>query len=164
MVAKNDYDAADFILQMAFVGGIALVGYLTYSFFQSLMPPPRVSPTLEDIYRVESHNKDLSPYNMTNVGISIDATVVDRSSWEAWWLLYFDQIPMLFTTGQNILYLEYGKDITVTDEAYKRAKIGDRVIQWHYITDGDFNPNRYDIYRNDILIYRKISIFDYLKP
>lgn len=142
------------------------MGYLTYSFFRSLtlMPPPSVTPTLEDIYRVESHNTDLSPYDMTNVGISIDAKVIDRSSWDAWWIYYFGRVPIIITTGRNILFLEYGKDISVSDGAYERAQIGDRVIKWHYITDGDFSPTRYDIYRNDILIYRKISVLDYIAP
>lgn len=160
----KDNDATDFILQMAFVGGIAFVGYITYKFFSSLMPPPRTTPTLEDIYHVESHNPDLSPYDMTNVGIPIDAKVVGRSSWELWWMVYFGRIPVLYTTDKNILYLEYGKSVSVNDAAYSRAQVGDRVIVWKYTSDGDFSPTRYDIYRNDILIYRRISIFDYIAP
>lgn len=156
-------DVTDAITQMAFVGGIALMGYLTYSFFRSLTPP-RTTPTLDDIYRVESHNPDLSPYDMTNVGIPIDAKVVDRSSWDAWWIYYFGKLPIVITTGQNILYLEYGKYVNVNDGAYRRAQVGDRVIVWKYTTDGDFSPSRYDIYRNNILIYRRISMLDYIAP
>ena len=160
MVGKRD--VGDFILQIGFVGSIALMGYLTYSFFRSLIPPQ--AHTIEDIYRVESHNTNLSPYDMTNVSVKIDAKVVERSSWEIWWMTFFDRIPWLFTAGQDILYLEYGKDITVNDEAYKRAKIGDRIIKWEYYTDGDLDPKRYDIWRNDILIYRRISTFDTIAP
>lgn len=163
---SNENDSNSGILsEFIFVGGIVLIGYLTYKFFSSLKPPVRrITPTLEDIYRVESHNTNLSPYDMSNVGISIDAKVIDRSSWEVWWITYFSKIPIVLSTGQNILYLEYGKHVPVNDVAYKRAQIGDRIIVWQYTTDGDFDPRRYDIWRNDILIYRRISIFDTIAP
>lgn len=161
--SDNNYGIKETILQIALLGGIGLIGYLTYSFFSSLKPV-RITPTLDDIYDVESHNPDLSPYDMTNVGIPIDAKVVDRSAWDAWWIYYVGRIPVIITTGKNILYLEYGKMVEVNDAAYSRARVGDRVIVWKYITDGDFSPNRYDIYRNDILIYRRISILDYIAP
>lgn len=127
------------------------------------MPPVHI-PTIEDIYRIESHDTYRSPYDMTNVGVSIDAKIIDRSSWEIWWINYFNRIPLVYTAGENILYIEYGKHVTVNDAAYKRAQIGDRTVVWQYNTDGDINPKRYDIWRNDILIYRRISTFDTIAP
>lgn len=151
---------------LIWLGAATVVTYGFARFMSSLFHPPKpyISPSIEEIYDVESHNPNLSPYDMTNVNVLIDSNMVSRDSWTIWWITFFNSVPIIWSGGQDIIYLENGGHISVNSEAYRRAQIGDRIIRWEYTTDGDLSPQKYDIWRNDILIYRRLSILDSVAP
>lgn len=147
----------------------ALWGLGIYALVELVKSPPQIKgeplpPDMEDVYRQESKNIYLSPYNMTNVNVISDSYVVSEADWQNWWLYYYEELPIVFPTTEYKIYLENGGHLAVSLRAYNIIQVGDRIIRWEYNTDRYFAPTRYDVWREGVLIYRRLSPIDAVEP